>query len=368
MSSRPLEPLQPLSEPLPHRDALEYTEAQLLAEHDFEEPLVAGGVRCHGGFIKGEYVSPRTLVREPAIAAWKTRLADEGQPLIQLPARYIPPHYPNVAQAKLLLLEGIREPIVRALTTISIVEGFGALVRDLPLPDLGTAVAEDIGGTALAHLRSGLFEAHARDEAGHRDQGGHKQMWEAARDLGLDRPEIPQDVLMRMMMGRGGSRPEPLFPDLAPKMEALVSAMANVMVVEIFAADVFDWGQRLLGDPEVSAKPEAAAEMVGYIRADESPHVEYLRTALSEIRARTLLTSEGKPVAGSEVVDAIFARQLTGIASSRPREARDRVRQELRDAVEEGTRLSTDFMRRFDDLDSGWTFPEDDEPVDLITA
>jgi hypothetical protein len=364
MSLRSVEPLQPL----PHPDALEYTEAELLAEHVFEEPLVADGVRCHGGFVDDRYVSPRTLVRGPAIAAWKKRLRDEGQPLIQLPERFIPPHYPNVAQAKLLLLDGIRDPIVRALTTISIVEGFGALVRDLPLPDFETAVAEDVAGTALAHLGTGLFEAHARDEAGHRDQGGHKQMWEAARDLGLDRPEIPGDVLMRMMMGRGGSRPAPLFPDLAPKMEALISALANVMVVEIFAADVFDWGQRLLGDPEVSARPEAAAEMVAYIRADESPHVEYLRTALSEIRARTLLTSDGRPLPGSEVVDAVFARQLSGIASSRPREARERVRQELREAITAGTRLATDLMRRFDDLDSGWTYPEDDEPVALIPA
>ena len=39
--------------------------------------------------------------------------------------------------------------------------------------------------SALAHLANGLFEAHARDEAGHRSEGGHKQMWEAARDLAL---------------------------------------------------------------------------------------------------------------------------------------------------------------------------------------
>ena len=80
---------------------------------------------------------------------------------------------------------------------ISIVEGFGAIIRDVaaarPVARGGRAIA----GTALAHLGGGLFEAHARDEAGYRDEGGHKQMWEAARDLGLAKPEIPGDVLLR---------------------------------------------------------------------------------------------------------------------------------------------------------------------------
>jgi len=42
----------------------EYTEAELLASHPVVEPLVAGGVKCHGGFDdNGDYVSPRTLNR-----------------------------------------------------------------------------------------------------------------------------------------------------------------------------------------------------------------------------------------------------------------------------------------------------------------
>ena len=50
---------------------LDYTEAELLATHDITEPLIAGGVRCHGGFDEtGAYVSPRTKNRWPAIEAW----------------------------------------------------------------------------------------------------------------------------------------------------------------------------------------------------------------------------------------------------------------------------------------------------------
>src|SRR5690349_10540932 len=51
---------------------LTYDEAELLASHDYEAPLIAGGVRCHGGFdADGAYVSPRTKHRAPAIANWQ---------------------------------------------------------------------------------------------------------------------------------------------------------------------------------------------------------------------------------------------------------------------------------------------------------
>src|SRR5262245_23026537 len=53
---------------------VEFTEAELLADHDVVEPLLAGGVRCHGGFdAEGRYVSPRTKHRVPAITAWQAR-------------------------------------------------------------------------------------------------------------------------------------------------------------------------------------------------------------------------------------------------------------------------------------------------------
>ena len=54
------------------------------------------------------------------------------------------------------------------------------------VPELRPLVVEPTEGTALDHLKGGLFEAHARDESGYRDEGGHKQMWEAARDLALE--------------------------------------------------------------------------------------------------------------------------------------------------------------------------------------
>ena len=346
---------------------LEYTFDQLMTEPTVDEPLIAGGVRCHGGYVGGEYVSPRSTVRRPAVEAWRQRLVDERQPLIHVPPKYVPPNYPNYPQAKFLLREGVVEPVTRALTIISIVEGFGARIREVKVPDLSVEVKEGVEGTALAHLANGLFEAHARDEAGHRNEGGHKQMWEAARDLGLAKPHVPGDVLLRLMTGTASGERTRMFPGLSERMENMIVMMANVLIVETFAEDTFAWAQQLLGDPEVSADPTRSAHVVECIARDEVVHVDYLTVALSELRARTLVGADGKTeLSGTDVVDGVFRRQLRGMATQRPRVARDRLRDEIRQAIADEAR-ATAIAKRFEDLDSGWTFPHpDDEALDIL--
>jgi hypothetical protein len=336
-----------------------YTAEELLDSGSYEAPLVAGGVRCHGGFeADGSYRSPRTLHRAPAIRAWQGSLEREGASLVDIPRTLMPPQFPNVAQAKLLLQNGVRDPIVRALTIISIVEGFGAVIRDVKVPDLGEVVVEPIEGTALAHLGKGLFEAHARDESGYRDEGGHKQMWEAARDLALENPKIPGDVLMRMM-GRRGQRQKAKrpYPQLDETLERMLQMMAQVLVVEVFAEGTFEWGVALLSDPDVSAESEAAGTMVRHIQSDESPHVEYLRTALSEVRARTLRTVDGGTMAGRDVVDGMLHRILGEMTRSRPREQRSNLREDLTNALAEAGKPDS-LVEEFDALESVWTPPE----------
>jgi hypothetical protein len=346
---------------------LEYSFDELMSDPTIEEPLVAGGVRCHGGYVGGEYVSPRSAVRRPAVNAWRRRLIDAGQPLIHVPAKYVPPNYPNYPQAKFLLKEGVVEPVTRALTIISIVEGFGARIREVKVPDLSVEVKESVDGTALAHLANGLFEAHARDEAGHRNEGGHKQMWEAARDLGLAKPHVPGDVLLRLMTGSVSGERTRLYPALSERMENMIVMMANVLIVETFAEDTFTWAQQLLGDPEVSAEPTRSAHVVNCIARDEVVHVDYLTVALSELRARTLIGADGKTeLSGADVVDGVFRRQLRGMATQRPRVARDRLRDEIRQAIADESR-ATAIAKRFEDLDSGWAFPHpDDETLDIL--
>lgn len=334
---------------------LVYPREALLESGHYTEPLFANGLRCHGGFdADGNYRSPRTLYRVPAIAAWQARLAQEGVPLVELDRRLMPPQYPNVSQAKLLLRHGVRDPVVRTLTLISIVEGFGAIIRDVAVPDLDALVVEPVTGTALAHLDDGLFEAHARDESGWRDEGGHKQMWEAARDLAFEKPKVPSDVLLRMM-GRG-ERGERQLPELDPVAERWITMMAQVMVVETVAEGTFQWGIELLSDPEVSAAPRAAGEMVRYVRADESPHVEYLRTALSELRARTLRTVDGRTLPGQAAVDRVIHAMLSNLTRNRPRQQR----QDLRVNLAEDLAAAADptaLLEEFDALESRWIPP-----------
>ena len=336
-----------------------FTSDELLSTEPRLAPLIAGGVRCHGGFdAEGSYRSPRTLHRTPAVRAWQDRLALEGHSLVSIPESLTPPQYPSVDQSKLLLREGVTEPIVRALTLIAIVEGFGAIIREVPVPELSPHIRESIDGTALAHLRS-LFEAHARDEAGHKDEGGHKQMWEAARDLALDKPKVPSDILLRMMgrraSGKKAEKPR-LHAALDPAFERMLGTMANVLVIEVFAANTFDWGERLLSDEAVSASPKAAGAMVAHIRADEAPHVEYLRAALSEIRARTLRTVDGGEVSGRLVVDALLHDTLSTLTSARPKDQRDETRTSLVEAMK-AAKKGDSLLDAFDALEPAWTPP-----------
>jgi hypothetical protein len=339
-------------------EQLTYTPDELLSDGKYDAPLIAGEVLCHGGFDRdGQYRSPRTEVRNPAVQAWQGSLTRAGHALIEIPDAYVPPQFPSVEQAKLLLKNGVREPIVRSLTVISILEGFGAIIRDVRVPALESLVVEPIDGTALAHLDRGLFEAHARDEAGYRDQGGHKQMWEAARDLALENPKVPSDVFLRLMGDRGQSRGgDPLFPQLDKTLYRMISMMAQVFVIEVFARETFDWGVSLLSDPEVSAEPVRASNMVAYIRSDEAPHVEYLRAALSETRARTLRTLDGKTIAGKTVVDGIVHHILTRVGETRPREQRDETRNALTAAIEAG-HAKKDLLEAFDALAPSWQPP-----------
>ncbi len=343
---------------IPESGRLVYTSEELLESAICDAPLVAGGVRCHGGFdADGAYRSPRTLHRGPAIRAWQAQLAREGETLLEVPCELMPPQFPNLAQSKLLVREGVREPIVRGLTIISIVEGFGAIIRDVEVPDLAALVREPIAGTALAHLRGALFEAHARDESGYRDEGGHKQMWEAARDLAFENPRIPGDVLMRMMgRGRRDAKPERPFPQIDEKLEALLATMIQVLVVEVFATGTFAWGEALLSDPEVSAAPKPAADLVRFIRSDETPHVEYLRTALSEVRARRLRTVDGGEIAGRTVVDGLLHRVLTAITRERPKQQREDVRRDLVAALRAAGRPDS-LLEAFEALGTPWSPP-----------
>jgi hypothetical protein len=299
---------------------LEFTADQLLEDPHYVDPLVVGGTVCHGGFgDDGAYVSPRTRNRVPAIKAWQANhAATFGTDLIQIPLETWPGQFPNVAQARFLINSGVPEPLVATLTRIGTVEGFGAEIRNLHPGDLQSRFDESITGLAIDHLDRGLFEAHARDEAGWGDQAGHRDMWFAARDIAFDsRTEhLDIDAMIERLgfgpnaKGAPGTGPRLLPDDIDPLVEIVADVMIRILLIEIQAFHTFAWAEDLLGDPDLVAGDGAAATVVSYIRADETPHVEYLKTALSEMRDLTWVGESGKKYAGSEMIAPLWSAGL----------------------------------------------------------
>jgi hypothetical protein len=321
-----------------------WTEEELLATDPGIEPLIIGGYRCHGGFdADGHYHSPRTRFRVPAIEAWQRQHREQfGTELLDVPLATWPATYPNVAQSRYLLEEGVRDPVISTLTRIGTVEGFGAMIRHANVADRQRFFVESIAGTAIEHLDRGLFEAHARDEAGWEEEYGHQHMWFAARDVAFENP-VTEDqtaiMLERMGIASGGAAPDPVavrerilaarvLDDLDLGLEILIQRMISILLIEISAFHVFAWAEELLSDRDLAAGEGAAARLVSYIRQDEAPHVAYLATTLTEMRDRTLIGESGRSIAGTEVIGTLWERGLADSLGER-REAN------LRGAVRE---------------------------------
>jgi hypothetical protein len=317
---------------------VEFTADELLSDVPVAEPLIAGGVRCHGGFDEdGGYVSPRTRFRSPAIDAWQARHVELfGASLIDVPLETWGEHFPNVEQARFLIGAGVPEPLVATLTRIGTVEGYGANIRLLQPSGLQRSFVEDIRGTAIDHLGRGLFEAHGRDEAGWEEEAGHKDMWFAARDIAFEEPSAGLDIqAMLERLGFGSSVPSGLdAPRLLPadvdaELEFMVTLMIRVLFIEVSAFHTFRWAETWLSDPDLVAGDGDAARLVSYIRADETPHVRYLATALTEMRDRTWIGSSGKHYAGAEMVDRLWRHLLDLSLGSGREQGRAALRDEI---------------------------------------
>jgi hypothetical protein len=304
-----------------------WSEQELLATDDIAEPVIAGGVRCHGGFAgDGSYVPPRTKHRVPAILAWQQSHRDSfGTEILEAPLELWPEPFPNVEQTKYLLRAGVREPTITTLTRIGTVEGFGSMIRHVHPGNMQRFFSESIDGTAIQHLDRGLFEAHARDEAGWEGEGGHKQMWFAARDVAFEDPvtdDETQTMLTRMGIAQSnGHPPNPeemrkaaeairRFPDLDLHLEMMLRRMVSLLFIEVSAFHTFAWAEAVLSDNELVAGDGEAAALVSYIRRDETPHVDYLRTALTEMRDRTFVGESGRTIPGVEVISTLWSLAL----------------------------------------------------------
>ena len=283
---------------------LNYTWDELMASHAYARPHDEAGYRLHGGFdAKGEYISPRTLHRWPAVNAWQEKLTGRGWPLIDATVELLKRgNYPNIDQQRLLLANGFGETLWNALTVTGVIEARGRALCEFEAPDFQQIIVNDISDTCTGHLHKGLLYAHGVDEGGDPKDatfGAHDQMWFASRDLlfGKDRypiPEIP-DSIGKPDQGR-------LMPQLPAGFEQLILLLMNVLMIEVRAESFFAFCCQVMRDPanftDRREAAELAATMVERIRTDEAIHVAYLQTTISEMRSFTFKAVDGGTIAG----------------------------------------------------------------------
>jgi hypothetical protein len=93
--------------------------------------------------------------------------------------------------------------------------------------------------------------------------------------------------------------------------------MISLLFIEISAFHTFSWAEEVLSDTELTAGDGEAAALVRCIRADETPHVDYLRTALTEMRDRTFVGDSGRKVAGTDVIGTLWDMLLADSLGAR---------------------------------------------------
>ena len=333
---------------------LRYSTEEILADHPYARPNLFGARRLHGGYgADGVYYSPRTFKRWPAIEAWRDNFLANGGELIDASTRILQaPHYPNPAQMKLLLANGVTLPLWNNLTTTGIIEGRGRMLATIQAPDFQPLVEEDISQTATAHLNRGLFAAHGLDEGGDGTDavGAHDRMWYVARDLVLGEnahpiPDIPDRG------GRPGADGREM-PQIPVGHEMLLKQMMNVLLIEIRAERGFAFNVDLMRDPEAfpdrREAADQAADIIDQIRQDEASHVAYLQLFVSELRLLHFKTPGG-PVEGRSFLDPVWAKIVAWGAEDVPRAQR----QATRELVEQCLKSKPDgraLLERFDAL------------------
>jgi len=288
---------------------MRFTKEEILAEHDYATPQVEAGQRLHGGFdAEGRYISPRTLVRGPAVERWTEALQERGGDLLVADSSLLAGiRYPNVAQTKLLLQEGLGQGFWNNLTITGMIEARGRILADMTFPNFQSVVIQDISEMALGHLNRGLLIAHGLDEGGEpaRGIGGHDVMWFALRDLAFGEVDYPHPGDPPNI-----ARPESeqrKMPPISEPHARLIYFLLNLLLIEFRAERGFAVTEQLLRDPELftarRAEAERAADIVDRIRIDEEIHVSSLRLYLGEVRSLDLRTLDGGKISGAEIVD-----------------------------------------------------------------
>lgn len=331
---------------------LTYTEEELFRSHDYARPHEIGGQRLHGGFdAQGNYVPPRAMDREEALAHWAEALRARGGDLLDADSSLLSgPRVPNTEQQRMLLREGLGQTFWNGLTITGKIEGRGRMLAEMQFPDLQDLIEEDISEMAIGHLNKGLLAAHGIDEGGEPDKGigGHDVMWFVARDLAFG-PDAYPDVEPPENISRPelGTRS---MPEIEPQYEGLLSFLMNLLVIEFRAEIGFASTQEVLRTPDLfedrRADAEEAAQIIERIRTDEEIHVRSLCLYLGELRELNFKTVDGGTIRGAELLDRFWDGLIGWATVEQPRLAAENqyaaVRQRILEASD-GQRILREF-------------------------
>ena len=332
---------------------LVYTQEELCRSHEYAKPQVIAGQRLHGGFdADGNYIPPRALVREPAIDAWAEALRARGGELLDADASLLGGvRYPNEAQQKYLLLEGLGQTFWNNLTITGLIEGRGRMLADVTFPDFQEVIEEDVSGMGIGHLNKGLLWAHGIDEGGEPDEGigGHDVMWFALRDLAFGETDYPMPQVPERIGRPEAERQEE--PDIPPMFEQTIMFLLNLLLIEFRAEIGFAFTERMLRDPELFTdrreQAEEAAVVVDRIRKDEEIHVRSLRLYLGELRHVHFQTKDGGRKPGREIIDSAWERITHWATVEQPKLAAVESRKLLSERIlkhPEGERILEKFL------------------------
>lgn len=332
-----------------------FSEAELLADVDYAAPHVVHGRRLHGGFdASGCYVPPRTKGRRLAIDNWTRALRQRGGDLLPADASLLcGPRLPNVAQQRLLLENAVTRPFWNGLTVTGKIEGRGRMLAQMPFPDLGALVVEDIGGMAIGHLAGGLLRAHGLDEGGQPEQGigGHDAMWFLARDLAFGE-DAHEDVEPPGSIGRPDAA-ERQMPEIPQPFEQALGFLMNLLMIEFRAEIGFAAAEAVFRTETLfagrRAEAEEAAVLVDRIRTDERIHVESLRLYLGELRTLAARAEGGGTVPLGPLVERFWQGLVQWATVEQPKLAAESQRGAIERQVLKSPRGAA-LLREFDAL------------------
>jgi len=127
--------------------------------------------------------------------------------------------------------------------------------------------------------------------------------------MGIDNSPKTEADIARMRDAAIAARTLPDSIDFMAEM--VVGRMIGLLLIEISAFHGFAWAEGVLSDTDLTAGDGEAARIISYISADESPHVAWLQTALSEMRDRTWIGSDGSRHDGTEMIGRMWKRAVS---------------------------------------------------------